>query len=117
MPPTRYLGLPWPEWGETDVLLTSALDAYDRLVCACCNQFRDQAHDPATEGRWQPVVQTCYAGEALAAFREDHKDDLGNKLVGVRLLKPGEVPADPMVFDPARAAAEYADLQRRHGAG
>lgn len=71
MPPSKYLGLGWAAWDETDVLLTSALDTLEALVCPCgCRQYKDQAWDESTEDWWDVHTVVCNAGAALAEWRE-----------------------------------------------
>lgn len=104
-------------WGETDFLLTGALDVHERMLCPCgCGQWSPECMDDATVGRWQPLVATCHARSALAEFEKDHRADLGAaSLMGVRLLPVGESVVDPLAFDPSRAAAEYAAHMERLG--
>lgn len=111
------LGLPWPEWGETDVLLAMARREVDASTCACgCGHDASVAHDPDTDGRWQVDVTTCYAGQTLADFQAEHSSDMGSgDLVGVRLLPEGEEPSDPMMYDPSRAAEERRMRDERLG--
>lgn len=35
VPPSRYLGFPWPDWCETDCLLDRAVAEHDRRLCSC----------------------------------------------------------------------------------
>ena len=103
MPPCKILGLPWPEWGETDCLLVAALAEFDALVCSCgCGVWAEDAHDP--ERRWVVDTVTCYAAKALAKYRDDEKPGVG-VLLAVRPAVEGEV--DTTEFNPALAAAEY----------
>lgn len=117
MAPSRYLGLPWREWGATDVALNMALHTLEAMACPCgCGQPVDECHDEDNAGRYQVEVTTCQARVALAAFQADHKGDLEpGSLLSVRLLGEGETPADPLVFDPARAAEEYERHMRSLG--
>lgn len=115
MPPSRYLGLPWPEWGETDQFLTRALDALTASVCPCgCGHWRSDTLDPATAGRWQVSIERCQARAALEDYRASHEPDPG-ELIGVHLLPEGEVASDPLEFDPAAAAEAHAEHMRRFG--
>lgn len=115
MPPTKYLGLPWPEWGETDVLLTTALDLHESSTCQCgCNQPRDLAHDPDLADRWQPQIAECYAGTTLREFVNERREEIGHRLVYLTLLPEGQTANDPLEYDPAQARAEYEALQARH---
>ena len=111
MPPSRHLGLPVEEWGETDSLLTQAYIALDDLRCGCgCGQWADVAHDPDTEGRWQvDDDSTCYAGAALTEFRQAHKTPPPGALISIQLAPEGGVAG----FDPAKAAAEVAERDSR----
>lgn len=92
------LGLPWDAWGETDVLLAMCRRSVEASTCQCgCGQSAETCLDRATDGRWQVVVETCYAGAALANYQEKHGDKLpAGALVGVRLLAEGEPHHDPM---------------------
>ena len=70
----RHLGLDHlQEHGETDALLVMAVHYLDSLLCPCgCGQYADVAHDPDTDGWWEVDTDTvCYAGAALAQWRED----------------------------------------------
>ena len=111
------LGLPWPAWGETDRLLAMARRVIDASRCPCgCGHDADLTTKDETEGRWQPTVPTCHARASLEEWQERHKDDLPpGALVGVRLLAEGEEPSDPLAFDAATAAAEYAAHRERLG--
>lgn len=111
------LGLPWPAWGETDVLLAMARRAVESGKCPCgCGHDVDVSTDAATEGRWQATVTECYARASLEEYQERHKDDLPpGALVGVRLLAEGEEPEDTLEFNPERALREHADMQERLG--
>jgi hypothetical protein len=121
LPPTRYLGLPWPEWGETDFQLTQAFDCYRQNLCPCgCGQWRSDCLDLSTAGRWQIEVDQCQAAAARAEWLKANPELPEGTLVGVRLLPAGETPTDPMGFDlmgfdPEAAAAEHAEMQRRFG--
>ena len=111
------LGLGFEEWGETDVLLTSARRDHDRSICPCgCGQWSAECMDEATAGRWQVEVETCYARDALAQFQKRHEEDLTEgTLLSVRLLAEGEEPIDPLVYDPAAAARRHAEHAARFG--
>lgn len=103
------MGLPWPEWGETDVALTGALHHMDAMTCQCCGHPIDIAHNEDYARRWQVEVATCYPGAALGEFRKKHAESLEpGQMTYVRLLGPDEEPRDPLTFDPERAAKEYA---------
>lgn len=61
-------------------------------------------------------METAYAAAALEEFQQEHKDDLpAGALLGVRLLPEGETPTNPLEYDAATAAAEYAAHRRRLG--
>lgn len=52
----------------------------------------------------------------MQEFLDKSGDDLpAGALIGVRLLPPGQTPRNPLEFSPEAAAAEIADLQKRHG--
>ncbi len=110
------MGLPWPEWGETDYLLTQAYAVYRSKLCPCgCGHWVDDCLSEATDGRWQVEVDRCYARAAIEAFRDAHPDLDPGALVSTRLLPEGEDASDSPSFDPAIAAREYAELQARLG--
>lgn len=92
------LGLPWPEWGETDVMLAMARRTVEATQCPCgCGQDATVSHDREREDRWQVQVTTCYARAALDAWQEKHGEDLPKgSLLGVRLLGDDEDWSDPM---------------------
>ena len=117
MAPSRYLGLPWREWGETDAALTSALHTLDAMACPCgCGQDMDQAHDERLADRWQPRVVTCWAGRVLADFRKDHEDQIKpGDLVHLELLPEGQTATDPLGYDPVRAREAWLEQQRKYG--
>lgn len=117
MPPSRFLGLPWSEWGETDRLLVEAAGICRDDLCPCgCGQWVDEAHDESSDGRWEVSAPVCYARNAIEAWQEKHREDADpGQLVGVHLLPEGVTPKDPLEFDPTRAATEFAALQTRLG--
>ena len=121
MAPTRYLGLPWREWGETDAALTSALHTLDAMACRCgCGQYVDEAHDEALADRWQPRVAICYARRAITQFEDDHKGDIKpGDLVWLELLPEGEQVVDPLKgrveYDPVKAREAWLEHQRKWG--
>lgn len=43
------------------------------MLCGCgCGQYADISHDPDTDGWWEVDSETvCYAGQALAEWRDD----------------------------------------------
>lgn len=111
------LGLRWPAWGETDVLLAMARRIVDASLCPCgCGQDYEVSTDPETEGRWQPTVSECYARAALEEYRSKHDGDLpAGALLGVSLLPEGVEVRDELTFDKERAAAEWREHQARFG--
>ena len=110
------MGLPWPEWGETDFLLTQAYAIVRSQRCGCgCGQYADESHDEATAGRWQVLVGTCQARVALSEFESRHKDDLSSAtLAGVRLLPFGESPTDPLTPDMEKVLDAQAEIRERY---
>ena len=107
MPPSRYLGLPWPEWGETDFLLTQALrravelDAED----ACpkgCGLPRSVCADPDHAGMFEIVkAGTCYVMEALAGHKTDDPSGIYKVVLRESVVarpRPGAALADPSVL-------------------
>lgn len=93
-----------------------AVHHLNALGCGCgCGQDMDVAHDPATQGRWQPEVVTCYAGQAKREFVTDNQEELRDSMVVVRLLPEGEHVRNPLAFDPEQAAREQAELRGRLG--
>ena len=111
------LGLSWPAWGETDVLLAMARREVDASVCPCgCGQDSSESMDSATEGRWQPTVSSCFARAALEEYQERHKDDLpAGALLGVRLLPEGVEVTDELEFDERIAEQAHREMQERLG--
>ncbi len=86
VPPSRYLGLPYPEWGETDQMLTLAFERCEQDRCPCgCGQWRDEAHDVETSGWWEVETVTCWAGSALSEWRKGNPDPPAGTLAAVRL--------------------------------
>ena len=116
IPPTRYLQLPWREFGEVDFLLTEGFRQYKRLICSCgCGQWRAECQDSSTEGRWQVNSEICYAREAISEFQEKHKDDLpAGLMLGVELLPMGVIPRDPLEVGEEDARAAIAAMRARH---
>ena len=97
VPPTRMLGLPYKRWGETDLMLSLAYEQCESSRCGCgCGQWVDECQDPETSGWWEVEQTVCFAGVALAEWREQNKDAPAGTLVGVRLSKDYErLPATP----------------------
>lgn len=82
------IGLPWgatKRLSETDAGLMFALSIYEGSLCKCgCDQPADLAYDPATDGEWEVDDETvCYAGKALAEWR----DDVGDKAEPGQLIR------------------------------
>ncbi len=115
MPPTRFIGLPWVEWGETDRLLVQATAIARDAECGCgCGQWVDECTDEGTDGRWEISTSVCYARNAIDAWAEKHKDDLEpGQMIGAHLVPEGVEPVDPLDYNPDRAAAERAALEAR----
>lgn len=54
MAPSKFLGLGFKPWGETDFLLTMALEEHEASLCAGgCGQYSDEAHDDDAEGWYE----------------------------------------------------------------
>lgn len=116
VPPSRYLGLPWPKWGETDRLLTLALDLHDRLICPEHGGWAADCRVDHDEREWQVHVDICRAAAAVEGFKAEHAEDLPDgAVVWATLLPPGVRATDPLAYDPERAKAEYEAHQRRFG--
>lgn len=115
MPPSRYLGLPWKPWGETDFWLTQGWAAFLELLCPCgSGQFREDCTNEELAGRWQVVTETHHAQASIAEFQRERGDDLpAGTWLGVRMLAEGEKQSDPFEFDPAAAEAENAAMRKR----
>lgn len=76
MPPSRYLALDVKPWGETDFLLTQALELHDRMLCpGGCGQYADEAHDDDNEGGYEVVTVLCHACAAREEWHKDHSGD------------------------------------------
>ena len=61
-----------------------ALHTLEAMVCSCCGQYADLAHDPDTDGWWEVDTETvCFAGAALAQWRESD---------GPKQMDPGALP-------------------------
>lgn len=106
------LGLPWPAWGETDVLLAMARRTVEASRCPCgCGNDVAEAHALATDGRWQVEVSTCYARKALERFHEQNKALPPGAVVHVRLLAPGESPSDALHMSVEEGRVELARLR------
>ena len=66
MPPSRYLGLPWPDWCETDILLDRAVTAHDERLCSCgCGHWASETQGDDNDGEWVAEHAICYACAAM----------------------------------------------------
>lgn len=116
VPPTKYLRLPYPEFGETDHLLNAAMDTLELDRCTSCGHFKDECQEEANEGRFVAEVVVCQASAAVERYREQHKEDLQpGAIVRARMLAPGEKPEDDVEFNAEAARREYEEMQRRFG--
>ena len=107
----RILGLPWPEWGDTALLLLWAGAELRAARCPCgCGQWAEESLDPATEGHWGVDFEECYARKALHEFGESDKPP-AHALVRVRRVDPDDA---EQVYDPARAAQIYAEHMAKY---
>lgn len=115
--PSRYLGLPWKRWGETDFWLTQGYADYLERLCPCgCGQFSADCTDPDTAGRWQVYLKQCQARDAIDDYQQEHSSELtAGSLIGVHLLPFGQVPRSPAALDEGEAAAQIEAMKRRHG--
>lgn len=63
-------------WGETDFLLTQALDLHEEMLCpGGCGQYADDAHDDNNEGGFEVQELTCHACAAREQWQADHGGD------------------------------------------
>lgn len=117
MSPSKYLGLPWRPWGETDFWLTQGLDELDARICECgCGLFREDCTDPDKEHRMQIVTVKHYGQAVIDDYRSEHGDEIDpGTFVAVMLLPEGETARDPKDVERERAAAEVAAMKARHG--
>ena len=114
MPPSRYLGLPWKPWGETDFWLTQGLDSLDEQFCHCgSGLLYVDCVNPANEHRIEVVTETHYGRAALERFQQDEENDPppGTSLA-VQLVPEG---VDVEVRAQQQAMAEIEEMKRRHG--
>ena len=80
--------------------------------CPCgCGQWADEAHDPATEGRWIVDTAECFARKALRDYAES-EHPAAHVLSGVRLAT-GDADLAELRYDPARAAQIHAEHMAR----
>lgn len=70
------MGLPWPEWGETDYLLTQALDMWEHLHCSRCGCWMPESHDDQAADSYK-VEQAahCHGCEALERWQRVRDED------------------------------------------
>lgn len=116
VPPSKYLGLPWAEWGETDYLLTQAFDLHERLTCRECGGWSPQCRGDHPDRQVQVHVTVCRLTEALAEFRSEHEEELTpGMLLWAELLPEGVEATDPLAFDPDKAKVEFEAMQKRLG--
>lgn len=88
------LGLPWPEWGETDVALGLAAEDVDAAMCACgCGFTRGEAHDPAIRDRVLVETETCLVRQAIEDFKKQQSPG-PDQLLRTTILAPGDTKAD-----------------------
>ena len=107
-----------PEWGSTVRDLELAYQTFLDSTCPACERPIEVCHDEEAQDRWQPRISTCYATRAVEDFREAHRDDIGPAaIISAHLLPAGEEAHDPLAYDPARAAAEFAAQEARYGPG
>ena len=66
VPPSRYLGFPWPDWCETDCLLDRALAEHDRRLCSCgCGFWASESQGDDGEGEFLAERVVCHARAAV----------------------------------------------------
>lgn len=108
---TRYLQLPWPEWGEVDFLLTQAYDQYKHNICPCgCGFWESECTDRANAKKFVVEEKTFYGQRALDEWRKDHPDPEPGVQPTLRLIS-----AEMSEQDYARAEVEA--LRRRMKSG
>lgn len=108
IPPSRYLKLPWPEWGEEDFLLTQGYDQFKSNICPCgCGFWESECTDPDNQGKFIVEETTFYAQAALAKWREDNPEPSPGVQPALRLLASEMSEAD-------YARAEIAAMRARH---
>lgn len=84
VPPSQYLGLPWPAWCETDCLLDRAVAEHDRRLCGCgCGFWRSESHGDDADGEFVGVEDVCHARAAIDAKTAEFK---GNMPPGLMVL-------------------------------
>jgi hypothetical protein len=76
VPPSRYLNLGVPTWGETDFLLTQALEIHDRMLCpGGCGQYADEAHSGEWDGGFSVDERQCHACAAREQWEREHRGE------------------------------------------
>ena len=82
MPPSRYLALGWPEWGETDCLLDRAVAEHDRRLCPCgCGYWSEETRGDEHDGEFKAVEEVCHARAATDRYQQDQKKPTPGALV------------------------------------
>ena len=81
MPPSRYLGLRWPDWCDTDILLDRAVAAHDERLCSCgCGHWSSETQGDDFDGEWAVEQVVCHAraamDQALAEMKDRRPDGL-----------------------------------------
>ena len=72
MPPSRYLGYDWPEWGETDCMLDRAVAEHDRRLCSCgCGYWASETQGDDNDGEFAHEVVVCHARAAIEGGDDD----------------------------------------------
>lgn len=87
------------------------------MVCHCgSGLFRADCVNPENEHRMQVVTETHYGQAVLDEIRNDETFDPGpGALISVQLLPAGETAKHPNELAREQAAAEVAEMKRRHG--
>ena len=92
--PSRFMQLPWPEWGSTDMLLSLVRRRHEAMICPCgCGQWAPESHDALTDGEWEMAVDAsdaavvCYAKAAMDRFQKAQSDKKTATVV-----EPGVIP-------------------------
>ncbi len=94
LPPSRVLGLSWPEWGETDVALGLAAEDVDADRCGCgCGFPRSVAHDPSIRDRVVVDAERCMVRAEVEAFRKRDDPD-PDMVIRIEILPEGQTRAD-----------------------
>lgn len=94
MPPSQYLGLPWPAWCETDCLLDRAVNEHDRRLCGCgCGFWHSESHGDDNEGEFVAGEDICHARAVIdkhTAAKAKKKDHAYGLMVYARRKAEGE---------------------------